>query len=720
MSTFYLKICLAIGISTSIFMMTGCGETSNINGTVAMGAPMQSGQVEVYDSAGKLAGTVTTDAQGQYSLGSINQLVFPPPYTVKAVGVVGDSTVTLMSVATQPGTTNVNQISNAIASTLTSDGDPTSLIKGGPVSTAKLAAAEQAFQQALKPVLDAQSVSGSLISGSFTSAMDGALDAISALVKPDGQIVLATSAGQQLSDIVGEKTSATPGTFTATQLARGSLPSSTDAIKLQAATSDMRLTAKDLEPLRAQLEACFAGTVGSGIGTMRAADKSTSTADWAINKSECNNLATANFKHAGTYWLDTKSGCSVTGLNDGNTYCQGLWGAMLRSNTYNNMKFGVPTHIRPAGANTWHVKFPVKYNDGSYGQLGDIINSGYMIVTKVKDSSLNDVYRFAGDQRDVGTRVEPVTQKIVNLVTGAVRYEIALNFYVNAYSLRALTTFTPTTKVWVKKAKITGKGLPPDGIYLANKVSGATFPTGTYSGVGSSQATNYVYNVCGGYLTLEFPDVIPADGDYTTATPNAAACAGIIRLAFADLPSGAYSPPATPSVPSFLAFWPGSQYLSDSDIASISAGEPYTFELTLSNGATKTYVNRISHPLITPTQAQALRYPSFKPETISAFTAFGSSDSIPSSFTSYWDKLDSSQIWSTAMYWSKGASATSVNRLPPGSTSYSIACPTSASPQCTSTGSWKTPGSTTPNSGILQLRSRTFDGLQIFSQIRQY
>jgi uncharacterized protein YjdB len=670
----------------------------SISGTVAMGAPMAFGAVEIYDARGQLAGIAVTNASGVYSLSNIDMTRFTAPFTIKAVGQVGDSTTTLVSVSTG-GIANVNQLTNAIAANLSTNGNPTSLTSGNSLTSTSISNAVSAYASALSNVISTMNATTNLIGGTFNSSYDALLDNVTAQVLPSGQVALATSEGQALTDLLGATTNGVVAStsLNSTQITAGQLPTASAASSLPAPTA--ALSAASLEMLRTQLNTCFAQAAASRA--TQSTVSPSSSPSWSALSTVCSDLATSDFKHNGYYWLDSTSGCSSN-----NAYCLGMFGYMLTNSTYDSIQFVTPTHIRPIAINKWYVKFPVKYSDGSIAQFGDAAVANYMVVTY---NTMDGKYRFSGNQRDVPSYAEPVVQKIKNINTNAVRYETGLNLFVSAYNSRSLSTIG--SKKYVTQAVVKGRGLPASGITFANKVNRnpATYPA---VGVGSNTASTY--NVCGGVLNVEFPSVIPSSGPYLSTTPNAAGCAGVIRLNYVDEPTGSY--PMLAGVPSSLANWSSSAWLDDTGLNSIKNGEPYTFELTLNDGSVITYVNRISYPMMDTASVKLVKYPNI---TNTDFAAFNGSLAGNTTYTASWDQLDTSQVFSAALYWSKGVSSMSNNKLPVGVRSQVLNCTNTGSPACQTASSWISTGAS-PDSGILQVRSRTFDGLQIFSQLRQY
>lgn len=339
---------------------------SSISGTAAVGAPIGNAIVTIYDANGAVVGTTTTNDDGEYSV-VVNSGT--APYVVEIVGGVGDAVGKYYAVANETGTVNVNQVSNAIAAALSNSGNPSSLINS-PAVAGKIKDIENAFMSAYSKVLAAFGVTGSLISGTFSSTIDEVLDMIDAVILPDGSIELSSSEGQPMPDIMGTfDTNTSPVAHKINLIQVGSLPSSSTANNIPAPTQGVIATAKTLEPLRAKLEKCFSHTAAERATQASASNTSPS---WTSIHADCQNLAidvssSDGFKHDSYYWIDNStlnsknylSGCA----NSGSAMCLGFFGSMLTDTGNNNLKFLKPTHIAPIDNNLWRVQFPVVYAD---------------------------------------------------------------------------------------------------------------------------------------------------------------------------------------------------------------------------------------------------------------------------------------------------------------------------------------------------------------------
>ncbi len=700
------KLSVIAALTASIFALAGCGgggssssntssspSSTSVSGTVATGAVLSSATVEVYDANGQLVGTTTTDANGQYSLSGIDTSKYRLPIIIKAYGQVGDSNVTLHSISSTGGTTNVNQLTNAIVTSLSTNGDPGSLTAGNSLNSTAIGSAVTAYAEAIWSLRSAFNTGADFVSAQHNDNYDAMLDNVSAQVLPSGKVILSTSQGKDASNQIGNVSNGFQegSGISSIELEHGQLPVSSQNGSMPPPSNV--LTVKKLQALTEKLNACFTKPAASRV--TQTTTNAGASANWVNLAQDCSDLATSDFKHDGNYWIDSNSGCSSS------RYCLGMFGQMLVSSGYDGAEFLPQTNIVAAGDNKWFVKFPVKYADGSIGQISDVTGGDDMVVTY---NPIDGKYRLSGNQRDAGVSITSSVQKIANVKTGAYRYETGLVVGINSTSVRTLKKNDGTT-VHVTKAKVTGKGLPSGGVVLANKLS--TSRTNNYAILGTS---GNFRNACSGYLNFEYESVVPSVGDYTVNTPNAASCSGFMRLAYTDTPSGIYGMTVTPTV---IKGWTG-RFLSEDELAQITSGEPYTFELTYSDGTIRTYIKRLSYPVLTLANAQRQSYP------LITNTDFASFDGSTTPYVVTWEKLYSSFLTNVKLYWSRAATNSSKS-ISQGTSSVAFDCSRSGStPYCGDSGSWYYNGSSTPNSGIIQLMSRTIDGLQIMSQQRQY
>ena len=151
---------------------------SQISGTVAAGAVMDSGTVTVYDATGTVvADNVPINSDGTYTASNIPSTAVPP-FTLKASGTIGAAAATLYALAPNSSIVNITPVSHAMAANL-ANGDPATLTAGTSVTASAINDLDQSYQTALSNVTDATGATGSLLTSAYTAAHDAALDNLS-------------------------------------------------------------------------------------------------------------------------------------------------------------------------------------------------------------------------------------------------------------------------------------------------------------------------------------------------------------------------------------------------------------------------------------------------------------------------------------------------------------------------------------------------------------
>ena len=664
-------------------------SSSSLSGTAATGAPLAGAIITVFDATGATVGTTTADSNGAYTL-PVDATKYKAPFIVQAQGTVGDGSTIIYSLASAAGTVNINQVTNAIAASLSSTGDPAALISGTTKTAADVSAADSAFSAALVNLTNALGITGSFITGTFNASYDKLLDNVTIDSRSNGGISITSSAGMQggSNDLVAgaNVTSA----YTSTSVSTGSLPSASNASSLPAFSSANMLAISDLEALRSRLQTCFAipssarGTVASPASACQGFDPQ-GTSD--------------SYLHDGYYWLDTTANCPV---NSTGSYCQGLFGYMLTQGTYDNLQFLKPQIVRPldSSGTLWVVKFPIQFAaDNSLAAFGEAHGSSYMVVKKYPAlaSGSDPGWRFYGNQREVNSFIEANVQRIQNIFTGGVRYETGLNMYVNANSLRArgYSANVFPTQVVVTDANTANPILPAAGITLYNK-------GGNVNGQWRSD--------CAGFMTIS-----------QSASPTS--CNGVLRLAYGM--TGSYG--VSFSSDSYVAFWPGTVgaatingvagFLSDAQINAIKPGQPFKFVITLSDSSTITYINRVHFTPMNTQDVLAASYPMFTSTSIDAMkTYLGTGGAFPVS----WQPIATSRPYSSSIYWQNGkfTKTSSLTQTEITANAVNIPCTGTGVDACATSANWG--GSSQSARGLAQIRSRDGRGFQYFSQIRQY
>lgn len=693
-----------------VLIISGCGggggggsTPSTLGGTVATGAPIAGAIVTVKDALGMVVGTATADANGAYSV-SYDATKFTAPFVIQADGQSGDAAISLVGVASGAGQAHITQLSNAIAAALSSTGNPLDLsaapnTQTGLTATA-ITAADTAYKTALASVMSVHGVTGSLLNGNYNAALDKLLDNITATVQPSGQVILGTTSGKVGDDLIAGSTATSA--YTTVVLQQGSLPTSSSAVNLIAPTSsNAALSITDLESLRSNLESCFQLPTASR-GTPQSPSAACSDSKFVLTSDY---TLPDGFKHSSYAWNNTNYDAAASHTS---SYYAGMFGYMLTQSKYDGLKFLPPQIIRPLDTQgtAWAVKFPIQFADGTLDQLGDAIRSPFIVVKKISSlvSSNDNGFRFIGDQRDFQSFAIPVVQKIENPLTGDYRYETGFNTQV----MNLQSSTDPAHRKPVM-AKITGKGLPAGGVYVAQKANAACgiyLPITGYSRISNNSAGNWA-NVnttyaCAGFYVF----AIKYSGTYNAVGANNARYLKFLGNDGNAIQAGINDSGTMTGMTTAIG-----NYLSDADIASIGEGEPYTYVITLDDGSTVTYINRLPTRPLTATEAAGFSfYPTFSDITKSYLQTFTGTSSASLSFGT---SVGNAHPWSSAIYWGTGAnSGTSSINVPYTATSASVPCTGSAASSCGNASNWGTGLNT------FQIRSRTPSGMDVYSQIR--
>jgi hypothetical protein len=290
----------------------GCGgggggakahTTTSISGTAATGAPLAGATVTLIDKNGAVAGLTTTDSQGAYAFASVDVTVHPPPYVLTVFGDTGGTRELLVSVKADasPGIANITPITNAIAASMSSTGDPLGFVTSTATESANITpenvtSADTAYQAALASVVSSVGATGSFLSAAYTAVQDRLLDNVTVQVFPNGQVTISTSGGTQANDL--DPSTTAPAAAQVVTLDPGQLPSASAASSLPAPATVV--AAADLEPLRQAFQGCFAvpsasrGTFASPNASCAALAASTYLHDGKTGATEFNGPFLAN------------------------------------------------------------------------------------------------------------------------------------------------------------------------------------------------------------------------------------------------------------------------------------------------------------------------------------------------------------------------------------------------------------------------------------------
>ncbi len=449
--------------------LTACGGGSSsgsaaapgaasVTGVAASGAPIVDGLVTLTcGGAGEAAKTVAPNAStGAFTFTLDN---CSAPYVLSIAGTIGDSQGTLVSVlAAAPAagvttTANITPITNAIAATLASTGDPLDLIAN--ISTEKagltavlISARRDALAAALADTLVAAGLPATfdLIGGTFSAdrtGMDKLLDNIKVQVTPAG-VTLTNVAGTK-SDDMGN----TPGTAPTADLSAGGFTFTKNTTVAQATAAKMSATLDDSsigDSIRDLINACFAQPKATR-GSFAA-----------------NNLSAAC----------QAMPIATDYLNDGKNRIS-EFDPLLTNANYDGAVFGKPEVIRfyssTAADTRALIKFSLVRADG--------LSESYNIVGERSTANTAGVKSLRGNQRLFKVVVNGFVNKrtqIANkgtIAPAGTYYSTGIQFYVGMQEGGAGgTAGTSNTGRAVGFVKVTGPGLPAAGLFLRPTLAG--------------------------------------------------------------------------------------------------------------------------------------------------------------------------------------------------------------------------------------------------------
>jgi hypothetical protein len=162
----------------------------SLSGTVASGAPLAGATLKVYDATGALVCDTSTATDGSYAC----DLGTSPAAPFVLVATRDDERLVSMFAGARSSTVNVTPLTNLIAATLSSNGDPGQLVadlktQPGRVDATRVQAAVDRVMTALKPLLDTLGTSADPITGRFAAdgtGHDQLLDLLQVSIRPAG------------------------------------------------------------------------------------------------------------------------------------------------------------------------------------------------------------------------------------------------------------------------------------------------------------------------------------------------------------------------------------------------------------------------------------------------------------------------------------------------------------------------------------------------------
>ena len=454
-----LSACGGGGSSSS--SSTSTPTSSSVSGVAATGAPLSGALIVLTDKNGKTASTTAND-DGTYSL-DVTGLT--APFVIVATGAVGDAQTTQTSivsdapVAGSSSTANINPLTNAIATLLSSGSDPSALssnmstVTGSNISnaTALLNTALGGLSSAsgaksnFNPITDSATANG--------TGFDKLLDNLTFSVQPGTGAILFAKDGATIDDMAASSTAPSPST-----------PSSSNSLLIASNTNSVSalpnsLVVRDFTVanyLQDALNKCFAIPNASGRAS--------------------NALCTTGIA-APDY------------LNNAKTLAQDLSGWM--SATYDGATFKRPEIIRFYTPNRALVKISGIRADGVYFSWITVV-SKVTISGNTSSESSNGTWQLTGNQRAFNVAISGMAMRQIELNSS---YSVPSAYFSAISPFIDLTVNNLTSTIFASSGgnasnpgtsctgsacsyvNVTGPGLPVAGLFYKRNTSNSSCNT---------------------------------------------------------------------------------------------------------------------------------------------------------------------------------------------------------------------------------------------------
>ena len=424
----FLSACGGGGGSTST-------SSSTLSGVAATGAPFDGATVIVTDATGATVGTATTNPDGSYEI-KFDPSQFTAPFVATVTGNIGGGTESLVSVipsgslASGTTTANITPITNAIASRISSTGNPLALVddianQKTNITNTNVLNVESSFRNLLADHLTSVGLPSNfnLINSAFTASFDKLLDNIKLDTSPTGQITMTSAAGQAVDDLSASATAPSAGSTLI--IPSGSLPSTANKALIPTLPGGSSVIGIDvLETIRLNLNSCYALLVSA-----------------RTSSTECNSMISSSYKNDGRNKTAEFGSSSPLNLSDtGNT----------------GMTFMPPEILRQLSTAVGSERLLVRITGMRRADLTDGTAGTTRELVSVVENSPNG-WTLVGNQRDFYTFVNAAASKrIVANNTANNRYETGINIHIRDDSA-------------IANVNVTGPGLPSSGIDLKRR-----------------------------------------------------------------------------------------------------------------------------------------------------------------------------------------------------------------------------------------------------------
>ena len=518
-----LGISLACIFSLVLTACSGGGSssstqaTSSVTGVAATGAPLAGALIVLTDKNGSTTSTTAKD-DGSYSL-DVTGLT--APFVIVATGAVGDAQTTQASIvsdapaAGSSSTANINPLTNAIATLLSSGSDPSALSSNlGSVTASSINNASALLNTALGGLASASGAKANFNPITDTATANGTgfdrlLDNLTFSVQPGTGAILFAKDGATIDDMAASSTTPTP-----------SAPSSNNALLIASNTSSVSALPSSLvmrdftvaNYLQDALNKCFAITYAAGRAS--------------------NALCTSGIA-APDY------------LNNAKTLAQDLSGWM--SATYDGATFKKPDIIRFYTPTRALVKISGIRTDGVYFSLLTVV-SKVTVSGNTSSESVNGTWQLTGNQRSFNVGISGMAMRQIEVNSS---YSIPSGYFSAISPFIDLTVNNLSSTIFASSGKdasnpgssctgsecsyvnVTGPGLPITGLFYKRNTSNSSCNTQLVLAIGittdmSNAGCTSVYKLNGvaidssKSLDVAFDPNIRADsqGGSIAAIPN--------------------------------------------------------------------------------------------------------------------------------------------------------------------------------------------------------
>ncbi|MBU3556831.1 hypothetical protein ICN18_04230 [Polynucleobacter sp. Ross1-W9] len=456
-----------------ILTLTACGGgggsssssstpgSSSVSGVAATGAPLSGALILLTDKNGKTANT-TANEDGTYS---IDVTGLTAPFVIVATGAVGDAQTTQASIvsdapaAGSSSTANINPLTNAIATLLSSGSDPAALSSNlGSVTATSISNATALLNTALGGLASASGAKSNFNPMTDTATANGTgfdrlLDNLTFGVQPGTGAILFAKDGATIDDMAPTSTAPSPST-----------PNSSNALLIASNTSSLSalpssLVVRDFTVanyLQDALNKCFAIPYASGRAS--------------------NALCTTGIA-APDY------------LNNAKTLVQDLSGWM--NTTYDGATFKKPEIIRFFTPTRALVKISGLRADGVYFSLLTVI-SKVTVSGNTSSESPNGTWQLTGNQRSFNVGITGMAMRQIEVNSS---YSIPSAYFSAISPFIDLTVNNLSSTIFASSGgnasnpgtsctgsacsyvNVTGPGLPVAGLFYKRNTSNSSCNT---------------------------------------------------------------------------------------------------------------------------------------------------------------------------------------------------------------------------------------------------